>query len=303
MYRGFNLELNNLSEQFQKINIKNDNKILQVIKKAKYLKRERGNALFNDYVPNKNNDYYFQDIWDEVQDNLDDFLDIENDLDGSAIQNYWFPEVEADIFISHSHADEDLAIYLACWLEDTFDLNVFIDSQVWGYKNELIEKVIQINKKKKLKERSNITGMIRCDITAHVDVMLSTALTRMIDKCEAIFFLNTPSSISAEDLIKKTYSPWIYYEIAVTQMIRKKKFRKEKYGKLKAILESVNIKYKVNLEHLYPLDNNNLEKWQNKKIDGNFQTKNLICLHKHSLDCLYELFPLKKISNYQNLYG
>ena len=263
MYRGFNLKLDDYS-------------------------------LFDNYIPKISKDYYFQDIWDEVQDNLDDFLDSTNSLDGTAIQDYWFPKIEADIFISHSHRDEDLAIYLACWLEDTFDLKVFIDSQVWGYGDNLIKELYDEYGADNIKEYNQITS--------HVHMMLSTALTRMIDKCEAIFFLNTPNSINADDIIDKTYSPWIYHEIAVTQMIRKRKLRKDNNGELKPIQENVNLKYKVSLEHLYSLDKKNLIKWRKEKEEGGFYASNN-CKYRHSLDCLYENFPLKRISNYQNLYG
>lgn len=50
--------------------------------------------------------------------------------------------------------------------------------------------------------------------------MLSSALAKMIDKCECIFFPNTPSSIN---LNKKTESPWIYYELNIADLVQKRK--------------------------------------------------------------------------------
>ena len=41
-------------------------------------------------------------------------------IDGTKLQEDWFPTVNCDIFISHSHKDEDLAITLAGWLYETF---------------------------------------------------------------------------------------------------------------------------------------------------------------------------------------
>ena len=61
------------------------------------------------------------------------------EIDGTKIQEEWFPEIEADIFISHSHEDKDLACALAGWLYDTFKLKCFIDSCVWGDSKELLE--------------------------------------------------------------------------------------------------------------------------------------------------------------------
>src|SRR5690606_26606894 len=57
-------------------------------------------------------------------------------IDGSKLQADWFPNIEADIFISHSHRDKDLAIALSEYLYQNFDLNVFIDSCIWGYSDE-----------------------------------------------------------------------------------------------------------------------------------------------------------------------
>ena len=64
---------------------------------------------------------------------------VDNVIDGTKIQNEWFPEIEADIFISHAHVDKRLACALAGWIHDTFGLTCFIDSNVWGYSSDLLE--------------------------------------------------------------------------------------------------------------------------------------------------------------------
>ena len=71
-------------------------------------------------------------------------------LDGSSIQGEWFPEINADIFISHSRDDADLANGIAGWINSNFNLHCFIDSNVWGYSDELLEKLS--NKKKELQD-------------------------------------------------------------------------------------------------------------------------------------------------------
>ena len=52
-------------------------------------------------------------------------------------------------------------------------------------------------------------------------MMLSIALSRMIDECEAVFFLNSENSISIGEEINKerTASPWIYNELSLADMI------------------------------------------------------------------------------------
>jgi hypothetical protein len=43
-----------------------------------------------------------------------------------------FLDIKPDIFLSHSHADEDDVIRLAILIEKELNLSVFIDSCVWG---------------------------------------------------------------------------------------------------------------------------------------------------------------------------
>src|SRR5438309_1285086 len=75
-----------------------------------------------------------------VKQALEAFL-VAGKVDGSEMQDHWFPKIEADVFISHSHTDELAAIELAGWLKDQFGLNSFIDSCVWGHADELLKQV------------------------------------------------------------------------------------------------------------------------------------------------------------------
>jgi hypothetical protein len=51
----------------------------------------------------------------------------------------WFPYINADIFISHSHKDYNDVVCLAGWLEEKFGLTAFVDSSVWGYSDRLLK--------------------------------------------------------------------------------------------------------------------------------------------------------------------
>ena len=55
----------------------------------------------------------------------------------------------------------------------------------------------------------------------NAQLRVSIALSRMIDKCESVFFLNSGHSISiAEEISKeRTASPWIYNELSLADMI------------------------------------------------------------------------------------
>jgi hypothetical protein len=145
---------------------------------------------------------------DHIKNELGKYLLPDGSLDGTKMQSNWFPQIQADVFISHSHKDENKAIGLAGWLKQEFGLNAFIDSCVWGYSAELLKIIddkfcLNDDNKSYDYEKGNVS-------TSHVHMMLSTALTMMIDKTECIFFLDTPSSINTNDIIYKTGSAWIY---------------------------------------------------------------------------------------------
>lgn len=57
-------------------------------------------------------------------------------------------------------------------------------------------------------------------------MIFSVALTQMIDNTECLFFQNTPNSITPNATINHTESPWIYFEIAMSRLIRKKELVK-----------------------------------------------------------------------------
>jgi hypothetical protein len=161
MYRGFNLNLN--------WNSKNDDQFYNSGKKL------------------------FQSNEATVKETLKGFALNDGTLDGTKIQSNWFPKVQADIFISHSHKDQKRAIALAGWLFDTYGIKAFIDSCIWGYADDLLK---LIDKKHCYKKETNTFDYnLRNYSTSHVHMILSTTLTMMIDNSECLFFLNTPNSI------------------------------------------------------------------------------------------------------------
>lgn len=195
--------------------------------------------------------------------------------DGTKIEKDWFPEIEADIFISHSRMDEDLAKGLAGWLNDSFGLKCFIDSCVWGYADDLLK---QINDK--FSDRVDkptgeyIYNHIKCNTASkHVNMMLSIALQKMIDKAEITILLNTQNAISCyEDVYEDAaYSPWIYSEIVCTELVRKKpilEYRdinvcKEQYFEHSEDRnDGYSAAYRVTLDHLKNISIDDLHNWK-----------------------------------------
>ncbi len=62
-------------------------------------------------------------------------------VNADSIWDEWFPNIRADVFISHSTKDVDLAKQLSCWLKTTFDLTAFIDSEIWDHADDLLKEI------------------------------------------------------------------------------------------------------------------------------------------------------------------
>lgn len=163
---------------------------------------------------------YYNQIKMDVQKSLKEFIGTDGVIDGTKLQQNWFPtQQKFSVFLSHSHSDEKLAISLAGFLKKELDLDTFIDSCIWGYSNDLLKEIDE----KYCRHANGVSFDYdkRNYSTSHVHMMLSIALSKMIDNCEAIFFLNSENSISLNEEIKKerTTSPWIYNELSLADMI------------------------------------------------------------------------------------
>ena len=207
--------------------------------------------------------------------------------------NDWFPEIDADLFLSHSHKDENTALVLAGWLYKKKNIKTFIDSTIWGYSDNLLNK---INKKYCYNEETKTYDYEKSNNSSvHVNLMLSNALNRMIDNCECVFFLNTPNSISSKDTIHKTYSPWIFSEISTTQIIKKRTPNRLK-SKMVMFSEGGNIQlneskrsellveYDLELSHLTDLNSDDISNW----INSNSR------IQINPLDTLYSQHPISE---------
>ena len=76
-----------------------------------------------------------------VEGKLNEFLLPDGSFDAAKMRENWFPQIEADIFLSHAHADEKLALRIAGHLKKEFGLSTFIDSTVWGHSDSLLKEI------------------------------------------------------------------------------------------------------------------------------------------------------------------
>lgn len=200
---------------------------------------------------------------------LDKYVGVNGVINGSELENDWFGEINSHIFISHSHTDERLAIALAGYLFKNHKIKCFVDSCVWGYSNELLKQID--NRYCKNADSNTYNYDTRNFSTSHVHMMLSAALNKMIGKCESLFLINSPNSIETSDILKETYSPWIYSEILTSKLIEKKiptrhihaglEHRREIFSKAENLNESLKIKYKLDLDHLVDLSEKEITDW------------------------------------------
>ena len=129
---------------------------------------------------------------DKIKETMKNFT-INGKNDGNKIQANWFPEINADVFISHSHDDKELAKALGGFiLKNAKLLKPFIDSEVWGYSNELLRHID--NNYCKFPNKNLYDYELRNHSTSHVHMMLSVALMQMISKSKYFIFLDTPNS-------------------------------------------------------------------------------------------------------------
>lgn len=240
---------------------------------------------------------------EKMESRLTTNLNSDGSIDGSKLSDEWFPNLKADIFISHSHKDLKKVKRIAVWLEKNMNLSAFIDSSVWGSADELLKEIDDRYSVLKYDDRGKpITYNygVRNYTTAHVHMMLSTALMEMIDSTECILFINTPKSIKLTDYQeRKTKSPWIYNELKITDIVQKKMPKRLLLKNYKDILSSERtfknysvpeIDYDVDKEisKLYHLSRDDLYNWD--QLYNNINNGGQL----HSLDVLYLKHPLNR---------
>lgn len=212
----------------------------------------------------------FENLKKAVQPELKNYVLPEGNLDGNKIMEDWFPEVKSHIFLSHSHKDFKNAINIAGALYSKFKIFTFIDSTIWGYSNDLLR--IIDNKYCKSESGETYDYNSRNYSTSHVNLMLSSALNKMIDNSESVFFLNTSNSVSTRTITEKTNSPWIFSEINTTKIIRKRtpiRLREitKSFSDTITLNESqrsqLKIEYELELSHLTDLNLNQFLSWLN----------------------------------------
>ena len=217
------------------------------------------------------------------------------------IKKLLLPSKRYDIFISHSHKDLELAKGFANYLYLFFNVTCFIDSLYWGNIDELQNGLNELHLTYDgVTKKSYYDYEKTLQVAKHANMILASALTEMIDRCECVFFLNTDNSvISGAEAINKneTYSPWIYHEVFTTSIIHRKGTGR------RAALEEHQIRdnaikplpqfiYNLDLTGMTNLNDDDILNWG--IIVNNNNTYPLVSNNTHPLDILYKLKPEQK---------
>ncbi|RVY08209.1 toll/interleukin-1 receptor domain-containing protein [Helicobacter pylori] len=117
----------------------------------------------------------------------------------------------AQVFLSHSHADKDKALEVKNYLENQTKRKVFIDSLFWDYKDDVLNELAEYDDISKIEDAFTL--------------ILRESLQDMIEKCPYFVFLQSKNSVSNQglsrnqDLLKITYSAWIYEELKIANTL------------------------------------------------------------------------------------
>nr|WRE10347.1 toll/interleukin-1 receptor domain-containing protein [Helicobacter pylori] len=120
----------------------------------------------------------------------------------------------AQVFLSHSHADKNKALKVKGYLEEYRDAEcVFIDSLFWDYKDDVLNELAKYDDISRIEDAFTL--------------ILRESLQDVIEKCPYFVFLQSKNSVSNQglsrnqDLLKITYSAWIYEELKIAHSISK----------------------------------------------------------------------------------
>lgn len=253
-------------------------------------------SIFSTYTA-KGKELY-EDQKREITKNLKEFYENGDLINGEKLKNEWFPGMECQVFLSHSHKDKDEILGLAGFLQEEYDIKSFIDSNVWGYANNLLREID--NEYCYDDDHNSYRYESRNFSTAHVHMMLNTALLEMLDRCECAIFVNTLNAVDSNlvDTIKKgTYSPWIYSELNMIKHMRRlaPKRTTVAHGKFekRAEFEVLPIVHDITsaLESLDNIKNTHLMDLK----DTNIRIRSpFLPIHEFILDKLYDRVPAQR---------
>lgn len=204
-----------------------------------------------------------------VKASLDSYVLENGNLNAEAIEKDWFPKINAHVFLSHSHMNEDMVINFAGYLYHHYNITSFIDSIVWGYADNLLE---EINRRYCTYRDGQGNLLYNHDkvkrSAAQVYLLLQGALAKMIDQCESLIFINTPESLNVSDTIgnEKTSSPWIYSELMMADIFPQRELKYHRHDVLSHEYTLGGMEYRAKLNSFTSLSLQDLKTAKEKTV-------------------------------------
>ena len=203
---------------------------------------------------------------------------IDNSINYEEFKRIWFPDVNAHVFISHSHVDKAKAIALANFLFSKFGIRSFVDSEVWGYMDDALRELN--NKHNKFPGQENTYIYEHCNkLASNLNMILSSALIKMIHESECLIFINTIDSCVRDGDEFRTQSPWIFTELLMSSMLEKSE-HKDRPTELRKSLDEFRVvaanesfdkvvfSYPLYLRHMHNVTNDKINKINAIKPSG-----------------------------------
>ena len=192
-------------------------------------------------------------------------------IKGDTLKDTYFPSglfdgSNYDVFISHSHNNEEEAHLLAAWLKKNKKLSCFVDSFAWGSADQLLK---EIDDKYCYRKHSKTYDYKKRNFTtSHVHAILSMALLDTILRSKYCIFIESTESVPLNSgLKKKTLSPWLYEEIKYMQLLQPKRETKMFSEGLEKAIADCKIAYDVTDISQFPfLDYNKFTNFNNGRL-------------------------------------
>ncbi|WRA77848.1 toll/interleukin-1 receptor domain-containing protein [Helicobacter pylori] len=135
----------------------------------------------------------------------DDIILNHNEIKEAFFSPFKLQLKNAQVFLSHSHADKNEALKVKGYLESETNRRVFIDSLFWDYKDDVLNELAKYDDISKIEDAFTL--------------ILRESLEDMIKKCPYFVFLQSKNSVSNQGLSQITYSAWIYEELKIAHSI------------------------------------------------------------------------------------
>ncbi len=207
---------------------------------------------------------------------------INESINYEEFKKIWFPDVNAHVFISHSHVDKAKAIALANFLYSKFGIRSFVDSEVWGYMDDALRELN--NNHNKFPGQENTYIYERCNkLASNLNMILSSALIKMIHESECLIFINTIDSCIRDGNEFRTKSPWIFTELLMSSMLEKRAHKDRPLELRKSLDESRAVaanesfdqalfSYPLYLKHMHNVTNDKINRINEIKPYGLYST-------------------------------